>query len=897
MSELSTKYNPVEFEAPLYKEWEDKGYFRAHAEPVLAGARNAYTIVIPPPNVTAVLHMGHGLNNTLQDVLTRWRRMQGFEALYLPGTDHAGIATQNVVERLIAKEGKTRDELGRDRFVERVWQFVDETGQTILEQLRAIGCSCDWTRTRFTLEPALSRAVREAFVRLYRKDLIYRGNYIINWCPRCLTALSDEEAEPEEVNGKLYHLRYPLADGSGYISVATTRPETMLGDTAVAVNPQDERYRKLHGAQVRLPLADRLIPIVVDDYVDAEFGSGAVKITPAHDPNDFELARRHDLPGIDILTPDAHMNENVPERLRGLDRFEARKQVLKEFEEAGLLERIEDHRHSVPRCYRCDTIVEPRLSEQWFVRMKPLAEPALRASRTGEVRFTPDRWTKVYEHWLENIRDWTISRQLWWGHRIPVWYCESPDCREVIVATDEPARCPRCDSAPLRQDPDVLDTWFSSWLWPFSTLGWPDETPDLKAFYPTATLVTAADILFFWVARMIMAGYEFMGELPFRDVYLNGTVRDAKGRKMSKSLGNGIDPLEVVRRYGADALRYTVISGSGLGTDLLLNHEDLEATFAPGRNFANKVWNAGRFALMNVQNAEIQTVAAVRSHLELADRWILSRLSVAVRDTTRALDAFRFQDAAETVYHFFWSELADWYLELIKPRFFADAEPDSKAAAQATLVEVLDQVLRLLHPLMPFISEALWRKLPAVAGVARRESLVIETWPNEHTERIDADAEAQMTALMELIGAVRNLRSEYAVPPGTEIRIRISRAGAPLSAALRVEERALRRMARVNVIETGDGVAAGKGGAHAVLRAGGELFIPLEGLIDVDKERERLGKELARVEGQLRGTEAKLGNEQFVGKAKPEVIQRERDKAASLRQQYEQLADKLKAFD
>ena len=897
MSQLSTKYSPAEFEAPLYKEWEDKGYFRARSEHVLEGGREPYTIVIPPPNVTAVLHMGHGLNNTLQDVLTRWRRMQGREALYLPGTDHAGIATQNVVERLIAKEGKTRDDLGREAFVERVWSFVDATGQTILEQLRAIGCSCDWTRTRFTLEPDLSRAVREVFVRLYHKDLIYRGNYIINWCPRCLTALSDEEAEPQEVNGKLYHLRYPLADGSGFISVATTRPETMLGDTAVAVHPNDERYASMQGAQVHLPLADRLIPIVADEYVDAEFGSGAVKITPAHDPNDFELARRHDLPAIDILTPDARMNENVPEPFRGLDRFEARKRVIKAFEEAGLLERVEDHRHSVPRCYRCDTIVEPRLSEQWFVRMKPLAEPALRASREGNIRFTPDRWTKVYEHWLENIRDWTISRQLWWGHRIPVWYCENPECSAVIAATEDPDRCPRCGDARLRQDPDVLDTWFSSWLWPFSTLGWPDQTPDFAAFYPTQTLVTAADILFFWVARMIMAGLEFTGELPFTDVYLNGIVRDAKGRKMSKSAGNGIDPLQVVELYGADALRFTVISGAGIGTDLLLDHENLEETFAPGRNFANKVWNAGRFALMNVQDAHVQSVDAVGAQLEIADRWILSRLSIAVRDVTRALEAFRFQEAAETVYHFFWSELADWYLELIKPRFFADADARSKAAAQATLVEVLDQVLRLLHPFMPFISDALWRKLPPVAGVTRRESLVIETWPAERSERIDSEADAQLNALMELIGTVRNLRSEYAVPPGSEIRIRLARAGAPLAAALRVEERALRRMAKVNAIETGDGAAAGKSGAHAVLRSGGELFIPLEGLIDVERERERLGKELARLEGQLRGTEAKLSNEQFVGKAKPEVIQRERDKAVNLRQQYEQLAEKLKAFD
>ena len=901
MSEpLDTKYNPAAFEAPLYKEWEEKGYFHAPAEAVLAGGK-PYTIVIPPPNVTAVLHMGHGLNNTLQDVLTRWRRMQGYQALYLPGTDHAGIATQNVVERLIAKEGKTRDDLGREAFVARVWDFVNETGSVILEQLRAIGCSCDWTRTAFTLEPRLSRAVREVFVRLYEKGLIYRGNYIINWCPRCLTALSDEEAEPEETNGKLYHLRYPLAhgktlpDGRNYITVATTRPETMLGDTAVAVHPGDERYQALIGADVELPLANRLIPIIADEYADPEFGSGAVKMTPAHDPNDFLVAKRHDLIALNIFTPDAHLNQNVPERFHGLDRFVARKQVLKELEQAGLVERVEDHRLSVPHCYRCDTIVEPRLSDQWFVRMKPLAEPALQASRDGRIRFTPDRWTKVYEYWLENIRDWCISRQLWWGHRIPVWYCNNTDCNEVIVAREDPRTCPKCGGSELRQDPDVLDTWFSSWLWPFSTLGWPDDTLDLKAFYPTTTLVTGAEILFFWVARMIMSGIEFMGDIPFSDVYLNGTVRDAQGRKMSKSLGNGIDPLQVVQLYGADALRYTVIAGSGLGTDLLLNHENLEETFSPGRNFANKVWNAGRFALMNLGDASVKRVDEIHADLELADRWILSRLSAAVSNSTRALESFRFHEAAETVYHFFWSELADWYLELIKPRFYEGAAEASKGAAQATLVEVLDNVLRLMHPLMPFISDALWRRLPETSGAMREDSLVIARWPEVRGDRVDPNAEAQMDALMELIGNVRNLRSEYAVPAGAEIQIRVANASGALELALRVEERAVRRLARVGAIER-DGAHEGKGGAHAVLRSGGELFVPLAGLIDVGKERDRLSKELERLQGQLKGTEAKLVNEQFVGRAPEAVVQREREKAASLRQQCQALAEKLEAL-
>ena len=906
MSEpLDTKYNPSAFETPLYKEWEQNGYFHPSADAVAAGAPS-YTIVIPPPNVTAVLHMGHGLNNTLQDVLTRWRRMQGFQALYVPGTDHAGIATQNVVERIIAKEGKTRDDLGREAFVERVWDFVGETGTTILEQLRAIGCSCDWQRTAFTLDEPRSRAVREVFVRLYEKGLIYRGHYIINWCPRCLTALSDEEAEATETSGKLYHIRYPLAhgqvlpDGRTHITIATTRPETMLGDTAVVVHPTDGRYTEAVGADIELPLTHRLIPIIADEYADPEFGSGAVKMTPAHDPNDFMVMKRHDFAALNIMTPDAHMNENVPERFRGMDRFVARKAVVKELTELGLIEKIEDHKLSVPHCYRCDTIVEPRLSEQWFVKMAPLAAPALQASRDGRVRFTPDRWTKVYEYWLENIRDWCISRQLWWGHRIPVWYCSNHECREMIVVREDPERCPKCGNAEVHQDPDVLDTWFSSWLWPFSTLGWPDETEDLKAFYPTSTLVTGPDILFFWVARMIMAGIEFRGEIPFTNVYLNGIVRDAKGRKMSKSLGNGIDPLEVVQLYGADALRYTVIAGSGLGTDVLLNHEDLEEAFSPGRNFANKVWNAGRFALMNLQDATVAPVTSVEQDLELADRWILSRLSVAVTDVTRALESFRFQEAAETIYHFFWSELADWYLELIKPRFYegpGQPAPDSrsKAAAQATLVEVLDTVLRLMHPIMPFVSEALWLKLPESTGAAREASLVIAKWPDAQSDRVDADAEAQMNALMELIGQVRNLRSEYGVQPSAEINIQITNASRPLETALSAEERAVRRLARVGVVAR---AASGEGatGAHAVLRSGGDVFVPLADLIDLGKERERLGKELERVQGMLRATDAKLGNEQFVAKAKEEVIQREREKAASLRDQMTSLKEKLEAI-
>ncbi|HVH11431.1 MAG TPA: valine--tRNA ligase, partial [Longimicrobium sp.] len=736
MSEpLPPQYNPQENEDPLYRWWEEQGYFRADA----SSGREPYVIVIPPPNVTAVLHMGHGLNNTVQDALIRFRRMQGRETLWMPGTDHAGIATQNVVERILAQEGRTRYDLGREPFVERVWEFVDETGGKILQQLRAIGCSLDWSRTRFTLDPELSAAVREVFVRLHEKGLIYRGHRIINWCPRCLTALSDEEAEAEETQGRLWHLRYPLApgvdapglprlpDGRAYLVVATTRPETMLGDTGVAVHPADPRYAALVGKEIDLPLADRRIPIVADDYVDPEFGSGAVKMTPAHDPNDFEVAQRTGLPSLNVMTPDAVMNDAAPERFRGMDRSEARSAVVAAFAELGLLERVEEHTHAVPHCYRCGTVVEPRLSEQWFVRMQPLAAPALQAWREGELRFQPERFGKIYEHWMENIRDWCISRQLWWGHRIPVWYCRAEGCGETIVAREDPASCTKCGGTALEQDPDVLDTWFSSWLWPFSTMGWPEETDDLRAFYPGHTLVTAPEIIFFWVARMVMAGIEFRGEIPFTDVYFTGTVRDHLGRKMSKSLGNGIDPLVVKERFGADALRYTVISGSGAATDQYLNYENLEETFGPGRNFANKLWNAGRFALMNLGDGPRIPVDEVAGDLEPMDRWILSRMTKAVREVTDALERFRLQDAALRGYEFFWGELADWYLELVKPRLRGDMGEASRRAAQATLAEALDGALRLLHPVLPFPTETVWQKLPRAAGAG--EALIVARWP------------------------------------------------------------------------------------------------------------------------------------------------------------------------
>jgi valyl-tRNA synthetase len=897
---LPPQYDARKTEEPLYRWWEEQGFFRADA----ASGREPYTIVIPPPNVTAVLHMGHGLNNTIQDVLIRWRRMQGREALWQPGTDHAGIATQNVVERRLAKEGCSRLQMGREHFVDEVWQFVRATGSTILEQLRAIGCSCDWERTRFTLDEGLSRAVREVFVQLHEKGLIYRGNYIINWCPRCLTALSDEEAEPEETNGKLYHLRYPvigdapeglprLEDGRAYLVVATTRPETMLGDVAVAVHPTDERYAATRASELELPLTGRRIPIVTDEYVDPEFGSGAVKITPAHDPNDFELAQRHGLPAIDVMTPDARMSSTVPAEFRDLDRLEARDKVVAAFGDLGLLEKVEDYTTSIPHCYRCNTVVEPRLSDQWFVRMKPLAEPALAASRDGRVRFTPERYTKVYENWLENIRDWCISRQLWWGHRIPAWYCRAPGCTQVIVAREDPSQCPECGGKDLQQDADVLDTWFSSWLWPFSTLGWPERTPSLEKFYPGNTLVTGPDIIFFWVARMIMAGLEFMGDVPFQDVYLNGIVRDHLGRKQSKSLGNGIDPLEVVQLYGADALRYTVVAGAGAGTDQYLNYQNLEESFGPGRNFANKLWNAGRFALMNLSEGPVPRLEEVKGSLELADRWILSRLSRTAVEMTDALERFRLNEAATAGHQFFWGEVADWYLEMIKPRLRGEMGEASQGAARATLVTVLDRTMRLLHPIVPFITEAVWQRLPWREGDA--PSLMVASWPGGVEAWEDAAAERAMSDLQELIGLVRNLRAEYGVQPGQRVSLRISGESDDFRNVLEISARPLADLARVEEVTFGR--VEGEIGAVAVLTSGTEAFLPLQGVIDLDREWSRLRSELERIGNQEEATAKRLGNDSFVSRAPAEVVEREREKLASFAEQRDKLSRSLAVLE
>jgi valyl-tRNA synthetase len=884
---LAPQYNPASIESDLYQWWTDQGLFspESHAH----GSGEPYVIIMPPPNVTAVLHMGHGLNNTVQDVLIRFERMRGRSALWVPGTDHAGIATQNVVERLLAEEGLTRFDLGREAFVERVWQHVRETGAAILEQLKAIGCSADWSSTYFTLDEGLSRAVREVFVRLYEQGLVYRGHYIINWCPRCLTALSNEEVEKEEVDGRLWHLRYPLADGSGHVSVATTRPETMLGDTAVAVHSEDERYRNLVGQQLRLPLVNRLIPIVADEAVDPGFGSGAVKVTPAHDPADFEIGRRHRLPSIDIMTPEARISLAAPDRFQSLDRYEARRRVVAEFESAGLLERVEDHRHAVGHCYRCGTVVEPRLSDQWFVRMEPLAAPALAAYRDGTLRFVPERRGDDYAGWLDGIRDWCISRQLWWGHRIPVWYCEAPACGRISVSRTDLDTCPGCGGA-VRQDEDVLDTWFSSWLVPFSSLGWPDRTRDLATYYPGHTMVSSPDIIFFWVARMIMSGVHFMGDVPYRDIYLHGVVRDTQHRKMSKSLGNGIDPLEVVDRYGADALRYSLMSGMSVGTDVILDPEDFDASFSPGRNFANKLWNAGRFILSNLpappRPLAGQQRGAVRpDELTLADRWIIARCDATVREATEAYQRFRLNEAAGAVYHFIWSDLADWYIEQVKPRLYGDVPGGD--VARAVVAQTFDVALRLLHPIMPFITEALWRRFP---GRPEAASISVAPWPKPDPRAEGPDALRDFGLVQELVSAIRVIRAEYGVQPGQAVRAVVSGDSPATAAALRQERPTVLRLAKLSDLTFEE--SPERVGGHAVLSNGTAVFVPLGDAIDVGRECGRLGGEVERLIRLVESQEKKLGNQQFVTRAPSDVVERERQKLTTWKEQCEVLVRK-----
>ncbi len=879
---LPPQYDPASIERDLYSRWRERGLFHADAD----GQGEPYVIQMPPPNVTAVLHAGHGLNDTLQDVLVRFERMRGRRALWVPGTDHAGIATQNVVERQLAAEGKTRFDLGREAFVERVWRFVNDTGSTILQQLQALGASCDWDRTYFTLDEARSRAVREVFVTLYEQGLIYRGKYIINWCPRCLTALSNEEVEKEETAARIWHLRYPLADGSGSVVVATTRPETMLGDTGVAVHPDDSRYAAMIGKEIELPLVGRRIPIVADDAVEAGFGTGAVKVTPAHDPTDFEIGKRANLATIDVMTDDGRMADNTPEQFRGLDRFEARKQVVAAFEALGLLVKVAEHQNAVGRCYRCNTIIEPRLSDQWFVKMQPLAEPALQAYRDGRVRFIPERQGDTYSHWLEQIRDWVISRQLWWGHRIPVWYCDNESCGERVVSREDPDACPHCGGE-LRQDPDVLDTWFSSWLVPFSSLGWPEKTADLKAFYPGHTLVTAPEILFFWVARMIMAGLHFCGEVPFNTVYLHGTVRDTQHRKMSKSLGNGIDPLEVIDRFGADALRYTLVSGMAVGTDVILDPADIETSFAPGRNFANKLWNIGRLLLGHLDADTPKLADVPEAELQLADRWILARADAAVQAATSHYQRLRLNDAAAAAYHFLWSDLADWYLEAAKPRLYGKEE--GSAAARAVAAHVFDIALRLLHPVMPFITETLWLRLPHVDENA---SLVVSPWPTTGGGPADAGASEDFELLQASITALRLRRAVDKVPPGESRPAIVQHASPRLLGLLESNAGMLARLARIDSLDVAadDAVLIGE---TAMLDGKATTFALQRTATDIEADRARIAAEVERLGKLVTAQEGKLANEAFTSRAPTAVVDKERDKLTALRDEITALQRQL----
>ncbi len=885
---LEKIYNPKEVEDKLYKFWLERNYF--HGE--INAAKPPYVIVIPPPNVTARLHMGHAYDNTLQDILIRFHKMCGYEAEWMPGTDHAGIATQNVVEKDLAKsEKKTRHDLGREAFVRRVWKWKELYGSIIIEQLKKLGFACDWERTRFTMDDGLSEAVAEVFVRLYNKGLIYRGKYIINWCPRCMTALSDEEAEHRDTTGHLWYIKYALASGEGFITVATTRPETMLGDVAVAVHPDDERFKSMIGKTAILPIMNRKIKIIADTAVDPQFGTGAVKITPAHDPNDFLMGQRHQLEPILVLNEDGTMNENAG-AYKGLDRLEARKRVVAQLENEGLIVKIEEHTRPVGHCYRCNTTVEPYLSLQWFVKMKPLADPALAAVRDGRIKIRPARWNKVYEHWMENIRDWCISRQLWWGHRIPIYYCEKD---HLTASTTTPEKCTTCGSANLRQDPDVLDTWFSSWLWPFSTFGWPQASADLKYFYPGSTLVSGHEIIFFWVARMVMSGLEFMGDVPFRNIYLHGIVRDAQGRKMSKSLGNGIDPLDMIEKYSADAVRLSLLMLSSEGADINLAERDMEL----GRNFTNKIWNAYRFLSMNLDakiveaaNAENLTAAQQQNRLELADRWILSRYNHAVQQMTNAIGEFRFHEAIDAVYNFFWKEYCDWYLELIKPRMNgSDVEAKKTALTIATFL--MKNTMKLLHPFAPFISEAIWRGEGAAGslalGLQEAESLMLAAWPEPLAGFFDARAESEFALLQEMIGVIRNLRSEMNIPIGKTAEVLIAGGDGE---DLQRHASYFAQLARTHAIKYDRQLARPKQAASAMVKDY-EIFLPLADLIDVNVERQRLEKERQRLEKLLENLNRRLQSQDFISKAKPEIVVSERQKQKELEQNLQKIAANL----
>jgi valyl-tRNA synthetase len=906
MLSLPKTYTPKEAEEKWYTWWEKQGFFHAKVNP----ARKPYTIVIPPPNITGILTMGHVLNNSIQDTFIRWRRMQGFETLWMPGTDHAGIATQNVVEKSLQKEGLTRHDLGREKFLQRVWAWKEQYGGTIIKQLKKLGCSCDWERERFTMDEGLSDAVQEIFIRLYKKGLIYRGKYIVNWCPKDHTAISDDEVNFSEQQTSLWYIKYPLKDSDRFVTVATTRPETMLGDTAIAVHPNDARYTHLIGKMAILPLVGRAIPIITDEMIDPAFGTGMVKVTPAHDPNDYWIGERHNagigerhhIQRISIFDISAHLNENAPDKYRGMDRYDARKLIVQDLQDQGLIEKIEPHVNNVGRCYRCNTVIEPYLSDQWFVRMKPLAEKALKVVQEGTIHFHPDRWVKTYEHWMTNIRDWCISRQLWWGHRIPVWYCANAE--HPTASRERPSKCSQCASTDLRQDEDVLDTWFSSWLWPLSTLGWRKDTRDLRYFYPTDSLVTAPDIIFFWVARMIMVGLEVSSDIPlpdgsrrtthaqmvpFRDVYFTSIIRDAQGRKMSKSLGNSPDPIDVISEYGADALRFTILYLAPLGQDVLYSNEKCEL----GRNFANKIWNAGRFLLMNrEQLGSASPATSIDAHLDLADRWMLSRLHSTIGDLNAALERFDINQASKILYDFLWHDFCDWYVEMIKGRLYGDENNDVKTAVLNRAISVFESALRLLHPFMPFVSEELWQNLePRNEGA----SIMVAPFPIQEPKWVNTAVESEMVFVQNVINSVRNVRGELAVPPSKEITMVIAFPDSSKSDIIRKYQSYFQRLARVSAIDQLKNGSKPKHSASAVVD-GGELFIPLEGIIDLNTERDRIQKEMTRVKGMLESIRKKLSNENFVQRAPKEVVENERLKLENFESTYAKLHKNLEAL-
>ena len=875
MKELEKNYNPAEIESRLYEKWENKKYFHAEVD----RSKKPFTIVMPPPNITGQLHMGHALDNTLQDILIRFKRMQGYSALWVPGTDHASIATEAKVVEKIAKEGLTKESLGREKFLDRVWDWKKEYGGRIVKQLKKIGSSADWDRERFTMDEGCNKAVKEVFVNLYNKGLIYRGERIINWCPCCLTSISDAEVEYEDQAGSFWHLRYPLSDGSGYIEMATTRPETMLGDTAVAVNPNDERYKDYVGKTVILPIVHREIPIIADEYVDMEFGTGVVKITPAHDPNDFEVGLRHHLPVINVLTEDAKIVDEY-EKYAGLDRYEARKAIVADLEAEGALVKIEPHDHNVGTCYRCHTTVEPRVSKQWFVKMEELAGPAIEAVKSGKTRFVPEHFDKTYYHWLENIKDWCISRQLWWGHRIPAFYCDC--CNEVVVTKENKAVCPKCGKE-MRQDPDTLDTWFSSALWPFSTLGWPDKTEELDYFYPTSTLVTGYDIIFFWVIRMMFSGIEHTGKAPFNTILIHGLVRDSQGRKMSKSLGNGIDPLEVIDKYGADALRLTLITGNAPGNDMRFYWERVESS----RNFANKVWNASRFIMMNLDKAEVRDVDV--TELTDADKWILSKVNTLAKDVTDNMENYDLGVAVQKIYDFIWEEFCDWYIEMVKPRLWND-DDTTKAAALYTLKTVLINSLKLLHPYMPFITEEIF------CNLSDEESIMISSWPEYKEEWNFAKEEKAVETIKEAVRGIRNSRTGMNVPPSRKAKVFVVSDDEQVRDIFEKGKVFFTTLAYASEVVIQSDKSGIDEDAVAVLIPNATVYMPFSDLVDIDKEIERLKNEEKKLEGELKRVNGMLSNEKFISKAPEAKINEEKEKLSKYTIMMEQVKERLKTL-